>query len=358
MLKTVFSVIAVVGSACCPVCVLGVEGDSLNKQAPVYSSVSDKETQERICRLIDEMLAAGHTNDQDRSRLRSGISAIAGQKLASVKPQEKGAVVREILGDERYKAFEAFLLAQMKAADFSERDGAVRALGLTLFSVASEAALKEAVFGGDRQIQVTALTSLAALGNTGAWDLSALVLMSRTVDDMTAAQVVKVLSSSDIHRLAECAPRVLAANDGPFTAVALFPALKLRKEFPDMVAMLFRSDRGRVPDTEKLTLEQHGRLNLETELLFEIELNPEHYLGDPAVRQKIEEYAKSKVHSLLYQISLRTFERFGREQAYFEELAKDTTNPQEKTVYLNRTIDHIKTGQRLKPEPPEAAKDE
>jgi hypothetical protein len=184
--------------------------------------------------------------------------------------------VREIFGDTHYTAFERFLLSQMKTANFPRREAATGVLGQTLFSVASEAAFKEVVFSGDRRIQATALTSLAALGNTGAWDLLALVLMSRTVDDLTAGETVKVLSSSDIHRLSECAVRILAANEGPFVATALLPALKLHKEFPDIMAVLFRNDRVRIPDTEELTFEQRGWLCLEMELLFEIEAKPPH----------------------------------------------------------------------------------
>jgi hypothetical protein len=173
--------------------------------------------------------------------------------------------------------------------------------------------------------------------------------MSRTVDDIRAGQAVETLSSSDIRRLSECAVRILSASDGPSVAVSLLQALKLRDDFPDIAAVLFCNDRVRIPDTEKLTLEQQMRLSLEIELLLGIELNPERYMGNPAVKQKIEEYATSKVRAALYRTALRTWERAGRELSYFEKMVLDTTNPQEKTECLNRIIDRIKNGQRYKP---------
>jgi hypothetical protein len=311
-----------------------------------------------MAELVDQILVQKKTSELDWSRLETGLELAVEKKAGTDLPSEKAEVVREFLGADRYKKFEGFLIAQLEAHDPKERGRAARKLGVLLYSADSENELKKAVFGDDLRVQVYALMSLVSLRTQGAWQLLQQALLSRTMSDPVASEAVKVFCSTDKKRLSEGVPRILSVCDGPFVAKALLPAMRLRRDFPDTVALLFRSDRDRVPDTEKLTLEQVGRLNLETELLFVIESDPELYMRDPVVKQKLEEYAKSKVHTAFYRISLRTLERFGREQAYFEELVKDTTNPQEKADCLNQIIDRIKNGKRLKPEPPEAAKDE
>jgi hypothetical protein len=357
MLKSVFSVIAVVSLSMLATCASG-DAPSTTKTFSIVQPGRDEALRKAMAELVDQILVQKVTAERDWSRLETGLELVVEKKAGKGLPNERAEAVREFLGADRYKKFENFLINQLSSRDSSVSSGAARELGVLLYSADSETELKHAIFRDDASVRIAALTSLVALRTQGAWQLLQQALLSRTMDDLTASEVVDVFYSTDKKRLSEGVPRILNACDGPFVTKALLPAMRLRKDFSDTVARLFLSDRGRVPNTEELTLEQHGRLELEAELLFEIEVNPEPYLRDPAVKRKVEAYAKSKDHSELYRSALLALERAGREQSYFEEMAKDTANPQEKTACLNQIIDSIKNGKRLKPDPLEAAKDE
>jgi hypothetical protein len=173
------------------------------------------------------------------------------------------------------------------------------------------------------------------------------MLLSGTLTDPMAADAIEVLLLSDKSTLADNGLAIISANKGPFAVHALLPALRLRKDFKEIVAALFRSNIGRVPDEERLTLIDLAKLNLEFDLLEEISQNFAAYSGDNTVRQKVRDYAKSTAHSQIYTLALLALERSGEDVTYFEQMLEDKTLPKDKANVLNLIINRIRRGQRL-----------
>lgn len=329
--------------ACHPNCWAADDREEV-KAITVSSSVS---LEKGLSELIEQIRSNQRATPKDCTRLRLFIHQLEGGKLNAAAPDKRQQIVRDVLGAGRYKSVEDLLFAQMKLADTVLRECAIRTLGQVLYSASSEDYLKGVVFGPDRQARFFALTSLAALGTPGANDLLTVMLLSGTLTDPMAGDAIDVLLLSDKSTLVDIGQAVISANKGPLAVKALLPALRLRKDFREIVATLFRSDIGRVPDEERLTLIDHAKLNLEYDLLEEISQNVATYSNDKTVRQKVAEYAKSMAHSEIYTLALLALERSGEDMAYFERMLEDKTLPKEKVNVLNLIINRIRRGQRL-----------
>ncbi|GEM_PF-4087046 len=314
------------------------------KEITVLSSDS---LEKGLSDLIGQIRSNQRASSKDCTRLRVFIDQLAGGKLNAAGPDKRQQIVREVLGAENYKSVEDILLAQIKSTDPALRDCAIRTLGKVLCSASSEDCLKSVVFGPDRLARFFALTSLVALGTPGANDLLTVMLLSGTLTDPMAADAIEVLLLSDKSTLADNGLAIISANKGPFAVHALLPALRLRKDFKEIVAALFRSNIGRVPDEERLTLIDLAKLNLEFDLLEEISQNFAAYSGDNTVRQKVRDYAKSTAHSQIYTLALLALERSGEDVTYFEQMLEDKTLPKDKANVLNLIINRIRRGQRL-----------
>lgn len=338
--KFIFLVVIAVG-VCSTAC-WAVDNPEEARQVSVSSTNSVAKS---LSALIEQIRSNHRANSKDCTRLQLIIGELGGDKLSGAEPSARQQIVRDILGAEHYKMIEEMLSSQLNSADADLRNCAIWALGQSLFSASSVASLKDIVFGPDREAQFFALTSLVALGTPGANDLLTLMLLSETLTDPMATDAIQVLLLSDTSLLTEHGLAIMVANKGPLAVKALLPALKLRKDYQAIVTALFRSDIGRVPDEEQLTLMDHAKLTLEFALLTEMQQNFAVYSHDSVVKRKVLDYAKSRVHYQIYTVALITLERSGEGAAYFEQMLEDKTLPEKKVGVLNRILNRIRLGQ-------------